>query len=113
MKGVRILAQLNKDGLFVFNNNTRENNTIINISNFEQISKEMNLINPQTNVFSDQDLYNTFSGYYPLSLKYIELLLTKDKDISKIPFKNGSIDNFREISNFVIFFTGGISLGEV
>ena len=46
MKGVRILAQLNKDGLFVLNNNTKENNTIINISNFEQISKEMNLINP-------------------------------------------------------------------
>jgi len=109
-----IFSELVSNGLFVnWDTTKKDDNNIAKDFNFSQICQKLKIINPNNNPFSDEDLSNSYSGYIPLSVKYIESILTENNLTSQIQDIGMNYDPFKKFSNVLVFVMAGISYGEV
>ena len=111
---LHILLNLKKYGFFVIKNSKNENLDFIKKNDF--FNKNFDLIKTDTNIFNKKDLYNSYTGYKPISIFYLEFLLKNEKSLNLDFYKeNENFDflDFSESKNICLFFLGGITYGEI
>lgn len=110
-----ILLKLKKNGFFVIKNEKSENFDFIKKNDFDKFSKIFDFIKTDVDIYSQKDITNSYTGYKPISICYLEKLL-KNENVENLGFykeKDFDFQQFSKSRNILIFFLGGVTYGEI
>lgn len=110
------LNEMEIQGFFVNKNERLRNTSLIGLNDLKQYKDNFEIINEKMNPNDPLDLYVPYSGYIPISIKLVENLISRNKNIPIVKYKfseDTSRSDFKLEGPVCICFIGGVTYAEI
>lgn len=115
-QAVKALATMEELGFFVDNRSPNSYFGTIDLTGFQAYKSKFEIVKEQTDLTNPTDLAVPYAGFTPVSVKIVENLLVKEKNLPKVKFNfapDVSRTDFMGEATLVVCFLGGVTYGEV